>query len=94
MELFVLIGFAASALFFMCCLVMHVAFAFGVFADAEKLLLFGKRQTMIVSPVMWAFATLVGGVFVAGVYWAMHHSTLNPMVLPVYEAKRGEAGKI
>ena len=52
-------------------LVVHVAFALAVYNDA------GKHRTLLVGPVIWTLATLLGGVFAAAVYWAMHHSTLR-----------------
>lgn len=56
---------------------VHVMFAFGVYSDALRL----RRtfqKTILVNPGMWLFATVVGGVFVAAVYWILHHSILNP----------------
>lgn len=52
--------------------VVHIIFAGAVARDAGE---FAKRQhqTHLVSPMTWAFATLVGGVFVAAIYWFMHH---------------------
>jgi hypothetical protein len=56
---------------------VNLAFAVGVWADASSLL---RQRTgpMFVGPLWWMLGTLVGGVFVAGVYWAMHHSNLRP----------------
>ena len=56
--------------------VIHISFSLAVLADAKRL-----RQQMIptffVGGGIWALATLVGGVFAAGVYWVIHHSTLR-----------------
>lgn len=55
--------------------IVNVAFAIAVFKDASA-----RRRVWqhlwFVSPIFWAGATLVGSVFVAGLYWAMHYSTL------------------
>ena len=55
-------------------LVIHVAFALAVLSDANSL---GAR-TALVGPAIWALATLLGGVFVAAIYWALNRSVLTP----------------
>ena len=52
--------------------VVHVAFCVGVYGDAAR-----RRETVFVGPGIWAFATLLGGVFTAAAYWVLHHSTLQ-----------------
>ena len=52
---------------------VHLIFANAVYEDAKRL----RRQPVLVGPMMWFLATLVGGVITAGIYWAMHHSRLN-----------------
>lgn len=55
--------------------IVHVIFASAIARDAGNLAK-TKRTTYLVSGVSWAFATLIGGVFVAGLYWIMHYSSL------------------
>lgn len=59
--------------------IVNVFFAFGVYSDALRL----RRTvntTILVNPAVWLFATVLGGVLVAAVYWILHHSTLNPTI--------------
>ena len=57
---------------------VNVVFAVAVYRDATRL---GQgRSPIIVGPTMWCVATLLGGVITAGIYWALHHSRLNPAV--------------
>ena len=55
--------------------VVHIAFAFAVYRDAATTV--QTRTVWFVSPFIWGVATLLGGVFVAGVFWALHYSTLR-----------------
>jgi len=57
--------------------VINIAFAIGVFIDSSRMIQDHGRQTKIVPGPMWAFATLLGGVFVATAYWFVHHSKLS-----------------
>ena len=54
--------------------IVHILFASAVARDAGQL---NKRKTptVFVSGLTWAFATLVGGVFVAVSYWFVHYSS-------------------
>ncbi len=58
--------------------VVNIAFAIGVFVDADLMFVKTKKETYLVSKWIWALATLIGGVFIAGIYWLVHHSKLNP----------------
>jgi uncharacterized membrane protein len=55
---------------------VHVIFAGGVAKDAAMLNHTGRRPALV-SAHIWAFATLIGGVVVAAIYWFIHHSTLT-----------------
>ena len=58
--------------------IVHVGFAFAVLADAGMMPNKLRREPFLVGGVIWALATLLGGVFVAAVYWLVHYSTLRP----------------
>jgi hypothetical protein len=58
--------------------VVHVGFACAVWADTGLMQRQLRRQPFLVGGIMWALATLLGGIFVAAVYWVIHHSTLRP----------------
>lgn len=55
---------------------IHVLFAGAVARDAGLIQKSGQRPALV-SPSTWAFATLIGGVMIAAVYWFIHHSTLT-----------------
>ena len=56
--------------------ILHVVFAGGVARDAGNLYKIGQRPALV-SAASWAFATLIGGIFTAAIYWFIHHSTLT-----------------
>jgi hypothetical protein len=62
--------------------IVHVFFALAVLRDAQRREKLFHRGTFIVSPGLWALATLVSGILGVAVYWLIHHSTLRPP-LPV-----------
>ena len=75
-------GLAAGIpLLYICYLILtvivHLAFTVGVATDAKKLCEHGGGL-FLVGPNMWGFATLIGGIWVAAVYWLIHHSNLRP----------------
>lgn len=56
--------------------ILNVLFAGAVARDAGKLYQLGQRPALV-SASTWAFATLIGGVMTAAIYWFIHHSTLT-----------------
>ena len=57
-------------------ILVHIVFAIAVYRDAVRL---DRTRTLIIAgPIIWGIATLFGGVVTAAIYWAMHHSRLNP----------------
>ena len=58
--------------------VVNVAFAFAVVRDADECR--RKSELALVWPSIWFLATLLGGPFVAAIYWLLNHSTLNPRI--------------
>jgi hypothetical protein len=65
--------FLFGIIFWVLTVIIHIAFAFGVFSDATE----GRKPVVLVPPAIWGLATLIGGVFVAAIYWAIHHSALS-----------------
>ena len=55
---------------------VHISFAGAVAKDAGRLHQLNRRPALV-SGHVWAFATLMGGVMVAAVYWFIHHSNLT-----------------
>ncbi|MYH82598.1 hypothetical protein F4009_08865 [Candidatus Poribacteria bacterium] len=57
-------------------ILVNIVFAIAVYRDAVRL---DRTRTLIIAgPAIWGIATLFGGVVTAAIYWAMHHSRLNP----------------
>lgn len=56
--------------------ILHLVFAGAVARDAGGMNRLGQK-TVLVSASTWAFATLIGGVLTATIYWLLHHSTLT-----------------
>ena len=57
-------------------LLVNILFAIGVYRSA-RLDEAGRVGPVLVGVFSWTLATLLGGPFVAGLYWAMNHSTLR-----------------
>ena len=56
--------------------IVHIALALGVYRDGDSLRPKGF-QTFLATPLIWAAATLIGGVIPALAYWFIHHSSLK-----------------
>ena len=56
--------------------ILHIVFAGAIARDAGNLYRLGQKP-VLVSAGTWAFATLIGGVFTATIYWILHYSTLT-----------------
>ena len=54
---------------------IHLIFAGAVAKDSAYLNKLGQ-PIFLVSGITWAFATLMGGVIIATIYWILHHSKL------------------
>lgn len=81
------VGMIAIYLYWLAIIVVHICFAVAVFRDAENLEQTQKRKLWFVNGGLWALATLVGGIFTAGIYWVIHHSTLRPLTAPATPAE-------
>ncbi|MFT4060402.1 MAG: hypothetical protein QM652_12795 [Legionella sp.] len=56
--------------------ILHLVFAGAVARDGGAMNRIGQK-TVLVSAPTWAFATLIGGIFTATIYWLLHHSTFT-----------------
>ena len=64
-----------SIIVFILNIFLHICFASAVARDIGVLSKLGVLPQLLPAWV-WVLAALVGGFFVAGIYWFMHHSTL------------------
>ena len=65
-------------------IIVHISFAVAVFKNASAL----ERQrggATLGAPIIWALATLMGGVVTVLAYWFIHLSTLSPQSSPKQE---------
>ena len=65
-----------TACFFGLTFVLHFFFAMGVFSAARGMCTRGEK-VMFAPPIVWAFLTLLWGMFVLLPYWLIHHSSLR-----------------
>ena len=56
--------------------IVHVGFALNVLKDGDLIRSKGS-EPLLAGSALWSLATLLGGVFVAGIYWLVNHSTLS-----------------
>ena len=56
--------------------VVHIGFALNILADGDELRSQGSKP-LLAGTLLWCLATLLGGVFVAAIYWLVNHSTLS-----------------
>lgn len=57
-------------------ILVHIFFASAVAKDSGRLVKGGIKPLMVTGMV-WALATLLGGVMIAAIYWLLHHSKLT-----------------
>jgi hypothetical protein len=77
-----IIPFAGVVLLALTALV-HILFAVAVARDASQLHVNPPYSgTTLVGLAGWTLATLLGGVFVAALYWLLNRSTLRPVNPP------------
>jgi hypothetical protein len=69
-------GITLQTILFIGLAIVHVGFALNVLKDGDQIRAKGS-QPLLAAPVLWCLATLLGGVFVAAIYWVVNHSTLS-----------------
>ncbi len=69
-------GFILQTIFFVGLAIVHVGFALSVLKDSDQMRAEGSRP-LLAGTLLWSLATLLGGVFVAAIYWLVNHSTLS-----------------
>jgi hypothetical protein len=71
----------AFGLFLIAVGVLHLGFAAGVWADADKLKK-NNEKLWFAGAFFWTLAVLLGGVLMATAYWLIHHSTIRSPATP------------
>jgi hypothetical protein len=69
-------GYGVVGAFWFVTIMIHIAFTIAVQRDAAALNRKGTG-TIYVSPIVWSLSVLIGGVFLAAIYWIIHHSELR-----------------
>jgi len=69
-------GEILQTIFFVGLAIVHVGFALNVLKDGDEIRSRGS-EPLFAGPALWSLATLLGGVFVAAIYWLVNHSTLS-----------------
>ena len=67
--------------------IIHILFAGAVARDTGAIQKQGQ-STILVSGLTWAFATLLGGVIVATIYWLLHHLNWTRLMIRDGNANR------
>jgi hypothetical protein len=74
----VLLYYGCIVVFVILTVCLHIVLALAVKVDARYLIVRDPRSgTFLGGPELWFFATLLGGLFAAFIYWVIHHSTLR-----------------
>lgn len=59
--------------------IVHVASAIAVRNSADAYRSKVADRTLMLPTWLWILAALMGGAFIAGLFWIMHFSMLNPL---------------
>jgi len=68
--------FSYDHIFYAVMYIINFIFASAVAKDAGQVAKNGEKTAMV-SGLVWAFSTLILGIYVAAIYWFIHHSTLT-----------------
>jgi hypothetical protein len=69
-------GITLQTILFVGLAIVHVGFALNVLKDGDHIREQGS-EPLLAGSALWCLATLLGGVFVAAIYWLVNHSTLS-----------------